>query len=391
MKEYRIAKGWTIFMYIMSPVIIALFGWFLFLPLLDESMGLEVLWFSVPISLTMITVVVLGLIDTIKGKFVIDTDRIYTTNVFNKRMLLFNEIKGFRVEDKYIFVESAVKNKKRIKISTYYGKCDEIKDWLYQHYDDLAIVNILAEEKVILQDVEFGRSVEERESRLLKARKICMVLTIASIVVGLWAFIWPYPYGIVMTALVAFPLIAILLVKTSNGLIRLEDKKDSAYPSVMLSIAIPGFMLLFRSLLDYNLLDYSNTFLPAILTAIFLSAIGYVGNKEFSAEKVSGYLSTIGIAVFIFCASYGGLIFLNCYYDQSAEQIFPAQVLSKRESSGKHTSYYVELAAWGEQKEAEEVSISSDLYEQFEKGDIALVYLRKGLFDIPWFEVDKKH
>jgi len=390
MKKYRIAKGWAIFMYVFSPFLIALFGWMLVLPFLpDENIDVEAAWIMVPIALAMITVIVLGLIDTIKGTFVIDTDRIYTTNIFNKRMLLFEEIKGFRIEDKYIFVESSVKNKKRIKISTYYGKCDEIKSWLYEHYDDLAIVNVMEDEKRILQDVQFGRSVEERESRLNRARKVTRILTASAFVVSGWAFIWPQPYGIVVPALLLFPVLALLLVKISGGIIHLNDNKDSAYPTVMYCIFIPGFMLLMRALLDYNVLDYSNTWAPSILVTVFAMVVALIGNKEFAFKKAKDYLSAALIIPFFFCASYGGLILLNCYYDQSEEQAFQSVVLSKRTSSGKHTSYYVELTPWGKQTEAEEVSIDSDLYDQFEAGDTAYVYLKKGQFDVPWFWVEK--
>lgn len=390
MKEYKIAKGWAILMYIGSPLLIALFAWMGVMPFLPgEDMPSDLALIFVPLSLTMITIMVLGLIDTVKGRFVIDTDRIYTTNVFNKRMLLFSEIKGFRIEDKYIFVEPIDKKKKRIKISTYYGKCDEIKEWLYEHYDDLALVNLMAEEKTILEDVQFGRTTEERENRLQRARLATRTLSGVSFAVAAWAFFWPYPYEVVCLALLVFPILAVLLLKISGGIIHLNDRKDSAYPTVLYCIAVPSFMIVMRALIDYNILEYTNTWVPAVLVAVFMIIIALIGNTEFTFKKATDFFGVAGITLFFFCAAYGGLIFLNCYYDESPEQEFHVKVLSKRMSSGKHTSYYVELTPWGNQTEAEEVSIDSDLYDRFEAGDSAYVYLKQGRFDVPWFEVSK--
>jgi len=195
MKEYKIGKGWAILMYICSPLFIVLFSWLLVLPFLpgvyDENSFLF-FYILVPLSIGMIVLLILGLIYTVKGKFVIDTDRIYILNIFNKRSLLFSEIKGFRIGDKAIIIESAVKDKKHITISTYYGESDEILDWLHTHYDDLDVVNIIAEEKNILTDHEFGRNAQEREHRLQQARRSTNLLNSIAIGVSAWGGVGRY-------------------------------------------------------------------------------------------------------------------------------------------------------------------------------------------------------
>lgn len=388
MKEYKIAKGWAIVMYIGAPFLIVLFGSLLVLPFISGSGDVTIFFILWPVAISMIVIAVLALIDTVKARFVIAADRIYTTAVFNKRMLLFNEIKGYRITDKFIFVEALIKEKKRIKISTYYEKSDEIKQWLFERYDDLDAVNIIAEEKSILEDAEFGRNTAERENHLKRARIATTTLNIIAIALSAWAFFWPVPYGCLMTALILIPVVSVLLLKFSGGIIHLEAKNDSAYPTSMYSIAIPGFILAMRAFVDYNLTGYEKLWPAVLLSTLFFMVVVLIGNKEFAYDKIRELFTILGITVFFFCACFGSVTILNCYYDRSEAQRFYAKVLNKRSSSGKHTSYYIELAPWGSQTESEEVSISSEIYNRIQAGDTVRVNLKRGEFDIPWFYVE---
>src|SRR5687768_15718032 len=115
MKEYKIAKGWAIFMYIAAPLLIGLFAWLLimpFVPWMKDDVAPEIYWFLAPMSLGMIGLMAVGLMDTIKGKFVIDNEKVYTIGIFSNRHLRFDEIKGYRITDKYIFIEPKIEDKK---------------------------------------------------------------------------------------------------------------------------------------------------------------------------------------------------------------------------------------------------------------------------------------
>jgi hypothetical protein len=89
----------------------------------------------------------------------------------------------------------------------------------------------------------------------------------------------------------------------------------------------------------------------------------------------------------MFGYGYGAVVTLNCMYDKSEPKTFNATILDKRISSGKSTTYYLELTPWGQQKEIDEVSVSKDLYNNLNKNDKVNIYYMQGKFDIPWFEV----
>jgi hypothetical protein len=62
-------------------------------------------------------------------------------------------------------------------------------------------------------------------------------------------------------------------------------------------------------------------------------------------------------------------------------------VIDKRISSGKTTSYYLELEPWGPFAEPEEAKISRDEYESVAVGDSVRTALKPGLLNTKWYYV----
>src|SRR5687768_3004916 len=121
MKEYKIAKGWAIFIYLFAPLLIGLFGWLLILPFQSGEFSSNATWIFIPVSIAMIALMIFGVIDTYKGRLIIKEDRIISVSSLSTRELKFEEIKGYTVNEQYIFVEPKDKLKKKIKISKYIG------------------------------------------------------------------------------------------------------------------------------------------------------------------------------------------------------------------------------------------------------------------------------
>lgn len=344
-------------------------------------------WFLIPMSLGMIAVMTIALIETVKGKFVIDSDKIYTIGAFSKRQLMFNEIKGYRITDNYIFIESNNENKKKIKVSKYFGKLYEIEDWLYENYSDLDIVQANQEKEEILNNEELGWTKSEREKKLINAHKTAKILNWTGGLIGAWTLFLPNPYEYAIIVSVAFPIICVILLKYFNGLIRIDERKDTVYPSIFWAIFASGTGLCLRGLLDYNIFDYSKIWIPAISISLSFVTVLIIGNKEFTFNKPKDYLSILVFSIFMFSYGYGAVVTFNCMYDTSEPETYDATILKKRISSGKSTTYYFELTPWGIQKEIDEVSVSKDLYNKLDQNDKVNIYFMKGQFDIPWFEV----
>jgi hypothetical protein len=391
MKEYKLARGWAIIIWIFSPLLIIIFLLGLLTPLFPSTKE-EVsptLYFALilPLSLGMITLMTVGLLDTVKNKVIISGDSVIFRSTFIKRDLKFDEIRGFRVSDKYIFVEPNTKDKKRIKISTYLGKSDELILWLSSNFLDLDFVNKKKEHSEILENNRNGITEEERSVKLQKAKLVAKALNWMSIIACVWVLFFPTPYEIAIISTITLPLIAILATFIFKGLIRLEEGKGTAYPSVFMTIFFCSCGICLRAMFDFNIFEYRNVWKPSFILSVILIAVVLSSTREFKFQKVNDYIIVLSLSIFFFAFSYGTVIALNCYYDKSEKEIFEATILSKRISSGKTTSYYFELTPWGRQIEIDEVSVSKRLYQKLEKNDKVNLFYGGGLFNIPWFIV----
>ena len=387
MKEYKIAKGWAIFIYLSAPLLIALFGWLLILPFQTGAYSPKASWILIPVSIAMIALMIFGLIDTYKGRLIIKEERIISVSSLSTRELKLEEIKGFTVNEQYIFVEPNDKLKKKIKISKYTGGYSEILYWLSQRYPDLDQQNAIEEEQEILNDQSIGWTREVREEKLAKARKIARVINWAAGITTASTFFYPTPYQYSILAAMIIPIIALLAVKFSDELIRVDESKGSAHPSVVYAFIYPSLGIMLRAILDYSIFDYSNVWPTTVVITLAFLFVLLIKQQEITFNKKVHYLTVSCLALFLFAFSFGTVIHINCYYDNSEAKYFTAKVLDKRISSGKSTSYYLQLSPWGHQKEADEVSISKGLYNRFEVGEEVDIYFRDGKLEIPWFIV----
>jgi hypothetical protein len=301
------------------------------------------------------------------------------------RDLTLDEIKGFRLDDKYVHIEPLSADKKRIKVSTYLGKFDEIMTWLAERYPDLDQVEVDKEYKEILANEELGFFDEERERKLQSAKKMVTALNWLGGLCGAWLLFYPVPYELAVLVSLLVTLIALLSTKAFSGLIRIGEKKASAYPSVFWAFFATSLALALRALLDFELLNYDRLW-PSIGILIFLLTILIlVGSREFSKPKE--YLQLLPILMVLLAYVYGGLVILNCVFDNSKPILYEATVLNKRIDSGKSTTYHLELTAWGTVEEGEEVTISEEQYNNIDIKDRVTVAQKEGRFKMPWFFV----
>ncbi|MDQ6469831.1 hypothetical protein RB619_04175 [Flavobacterium sp. LHD-80] len=394
MKEYKIAKGWGIIIYICAPLLIALFIFLLampFIPATKNDIAPDAYWFMAVLSIVMITVFTFALLDIIKGKFVIDRNRVYSVTTLSNRELLFHEIKGYRTNDKFIIIEPKSKNKKNIKISTYFGKTDEIEEWLLENdYPDLDKIQEIEEKKEILKNQEFGWNETEREQKLVQARKTAKIINGIGAIAGIWLLFFPKPYQYAIVPCIVFPIICLFILRNFRGLIRIGEKKNTAYPNIFMGLFASILALCLRSLLDFQILDYSNLWVPMIIIAIIYITILLFCVSDIKYEKAYDYLNAFGIVLLALSYAYGSYTTVNCVYDNSKPELFNAVVLEKGINSGKNKTYYLNLTPWGPRKESERVTVNQSFYENTQVNDEVNVYLMKGKFEIPWFQVTAK-
>ncbi len=387
-REYKVSKGWAIFIYIMAPVMICLFCWLLTLPF-SKNGNLNALWFAGPFALIMIFMIIVGLIDTVKGKFVITSEKVYTITTLSSRELLLSEIKGYRVTDANIEIESNIPGKKKIEVSIHTANTSEIIEWLSSNYPDLDVLKKSDEEQEILNDDTFGWSSSQREERLSDARSAAKIMNWIGGIFGVWMIFYPHPYKYAVIACIVVPLASLAVMQYFNGLIRFFEYRASAYPNLSGGIMLPILALLFRTITSYQISDYSNSWLPILGFAGILTLIVSFRNPEFRLGNPKGYFALLGAFLSLSVYSFDVILQMNCQYDNSEAEVFAVKIIDKRISKGRTTSYYLELTRWGGQRESHEVSVSKSFYNQIEKNETVNILSKRGRLNIPWYVVSK--
>ena len=284
-KEYRLKKGWKIFISIFVLLFISILSWLVFKTITNETysgakqLTLSLLWVS------LITLFIIGWIDAYLYKIVIHKDYISKTNILGTKSILFKDVKGIRKSDKYIHVISK-EDTKSLNITTYIENSTQCKMFLQKKFVDLDVEEYIDEEEELYDNKDYGRTQTERVDNINKAQNLSRLLNYISFGSGAWFLFYPTPYNLLVIINTTLPIIGLLFVYRYNGLIRIFKVKNSPYPSLSLCLTIPFSALMIRTILDYDILDYSNVWLPSIVIGLlaFLLIIRN-DNSEFKIDK----------------------------------------------------------------------------------------------------------
>ena len=384
--EFKIAKGWAIFIWIFAPGLIALFGFLGVMPYTEEKFDLTLALILTPISLGMIFLMVLGVIDTIKSKLIIDKTQLISISVFKTKRLDFKDIKGIKSDQNYLHFIPNSTDLKKIKVSTYVGKYSQLANWANSTFKNLDFEEIAQDTADILENVEYGRNTEEREYKLESTRKKTKILNTISLIIGLGTLFFPHFYKVQIITCAILPILGLILLKSSKGLIKLDDTPNSAHPNLLGTLFTPSAALMIRAIMDFNVFNYEKFWKPALLLFASLTFLLFFKSEvKYNFKKVVSYLAILGMLMFGSMYAYGFLITTNVIFDNSNPNTYKAKVIDKHISSGKSTTYYLKLDSWGPQTEIEDVSVSKQIYKTKEIGDSAIVYFNNGLFEIPYY------
>jgi hypothetical protein len=385
--EFRTAKGWRIFIYVFAPLLIGLFIYVGFIGLSSETSNLTVKLILISTSLGGIIMFIYGLIETIRGRIIIAVNSISSLSLFGTKTLNFQEIKGFRLDNNYIHVVSNRKDRKSIKLTTYIEQSDQIIDWLTNNFTELDSHEAKQEEQQILTSNEFGINTHTRAYRLSEARRVAKYINIMGVVTGVWLWFYPSPYLLSLTVGMILPAVAFVSLYIYRGLIRFDERRNSAHPSIIYGFLASSAGLSVRAIMDYEILEYKNLWITICISSVTLTFLFIVGTKEIKFTKLVDYFTTLSLAAMILWYSFGTYVVSNCAFDKSEPEIFTSEVIGKEISSGKSTTYYLTLKPWGPRTETERVSVTKDEYENADNGDTVEIYLRQGVLRTPWFYV----
>ncbi|NQY09516.1 MAG: hypothetical protein HRT71_08390 [Flavobacteriales bacterium] len=328
--------------------------------------------------------------ETIDSRLIITEYSIKSETTFRNREILLKDIKGYKTDEQFISIVPKNQGEKSIKISSYVGNYHELVIWIQENFIDLYAENELKEESEIMTNNQYGNNKEEREANFKQAKNVARIINYVGVGLIVWVLFKPIPYELSVIACIALPIIAILITIMYKGLIKIDRKKGSASPSVMLGLTLAICGLFMRALLDFNILDYSNIWLPSLLIAVVAVSLIIFQTQEYKFTKAIDYFSVASLLLVFFGYGFGSVVSLNGMFDKSIPTHYEATITDMRISTGKKTSYYLELSPWGTRVETEDVEVSENLYNILSKEEVIDINVKNGNLGIPWFNVFKK-
>lgn len=241
---------------------------------------------------------------------------------------------------------------------------------------------------ILLNDERYGATREEREAFIKKAQRCVKWLDIIAVMLSV-SLIVPIFYVVQVSLCLLLPWVCWCIVKYFKGIVRIDGNTKSAYPMVFASILLPTGALALRIMSDFSFFGnvyFWVTISMVFLVCFFLFVFGIPSTYNF--RHFESYLSVLGFAFLLAMYSYDFVLTTNMFFSESKSIKYKARVLDKRISSGRRaTSYYLKLSSWGDQENGAEESVSEDMYNRKAIGDTAVIYLKTGLYNIPFYRV----
>jgi len=335
----------------------------------------------------------LGILDMLKSTLSFSEEGIRVVRLFGTKEVAFSEFKGMTSDENYVYLHPQDETQKRFKISTYFAKEPEWYRLLLSLYPELDQQDLIQNEEELLQNKEYGESIEERQSNTAWLKKTVSVLNTLTFLGFFWGLTYPYPYELAIGTNLALPIAAWILVLANRGRLKVIEFKNSAFPTIGLPIVGPPVVIWTRWFIDYTMMDYAIAWRialigpPLLFLAIILGARSAFSHKS----RIKGYVQASLLFLYTGFSFFALSCSINCTFDNAPPERFEATVLKMdyHSSSKGPDTYYLTLSSWGIQKEGIKIGVSEDLYNRITIGDSVRVFQKPGLLDMPWVYVKR--
>lgn len=328
----------------------------------------------------------LAILDARRNRFTITSDAFILTDWRQTRTLPFSEVKGFRVdEQKYTFIEPRNELYKRLKIHQYFEKQYEWQSFISNHFKNLDSEALLESEESLMQDESLGSYEEERRETLSSLRKKVRIINYTAVAFTIWVIFFPRPYEWAVYLNLLLPVVVLYFIYRSSGVIRIDEKRNTAYPNASTAFMLPTMAAPLRILLDISVIDYGPIAGYMIVLGLVMYIVVVRVTKAYRTRKEMLY--SLLYLMFIGFYSFGAVVHVNAIHDNSVPTVFIVRVADKEISSGKNSRHYLKLEPWGPKNNSSNVAVSRSLYRQTNIGDRVSIYMFMGKLGGKWFLV----
>lgn len=218
-----------------------------------------------------------------------------------------------------------------------------------------------------------------------------------TIALAAWFFFYPKPYALLLGLLLIIPILGLLLngykKPSLSSLINLSvDRTGKEKYDVADFIDVAAWVILLRVLVDYEFESFYSMIIPGTIACVVILAILFLTHSRIAAStRNKGWLYA-SLIFNVSLYSYAGTYAANCTFDYSEPAVYKTAVLYKHEMPGRRrgSTYYVGVAPWGHHYDRERIRVSQSQFNEVIVGDSVNIDLKKGLFNIPWYFIERK-
>lgn len=251
---------------------------------------------------------------------------------------------------------------------------------------DLVGVQREAARDEALADPALGADVATRSVRLDRAVRIAKGLNGVAFVVSAWAWLYPAPYLPLLALCALLPVAALALHGAAPAMFSVNESPQGARGSLMALFLAPSAALALRAGFDVPLVAWTTALAP---TAVALAAL-VLAHHLVSRDRKLPLSEQLLFALLGSMWAFGAVVHANALLDRGTPWAFTrVEVLRKRESHGKTTTYTLTVGPWGPRRDRNDLHVPAGLYREVEVGGAVCVGLRPGGLRMPWYWVGR--
>ncbi|TBR35827.1 MULTISPECIES: hypothetical protein [Dyella] len=321
----------------------------------------------------------------IKTRLVLSADAIELRGLLSTRRMARGDIVGFRPGSQSATCFLIGKHGKSFDVPGDIPLDDRFAAWM----GELPNLTALEQQAVLEQvraDTRLGIDPEQRMARLLQARRLAGALTWMSLGLVLWCLIYPWPYDLVVGLTIAWPWICIAIALGSRGLIRLDGKVGDPRPVLAVPMLMPALAIALRALFDVDLVNPGQAFVWGAIAGVPLGIVQWRATV-LSSRMTARFFGGLGYIALATCYGAGALSLMNVRLDHRLPVVSPVTVSGKHISSGKHTTYQLDVSGWPGYPRGHRFTVSRVHYERARKGDALCAIEHAGALGMAWLDL----
>ncbi len=252
-------------------------------------------------------------------------------------------------------------------------------DWLSGAPDPVVVARE-ADRASVVSDYRYGGSEGDRRRRLDWAQRIVIGFSVVCVAIAIGLGFLEVPAPVALGVAAACAVVAYALVAKSDGLI-VWRSRSGVRPTALAGF-LPAAALCGRGMLTVHMLDFDALLIAATVAGVGIALLFYQ-SMDSSGRRLQ---SSLALGAFGGVLAYGAGAYLDSLSTGHPDRSYVVTVEDKRVSHGRSTTYYLQVPPWGD-RPADEVSVSSGLYDQVQVGSNVCIDRYGGDLRLAWFRL----